>query len=58
MMNGLPRWQVVRQQAPGTAAADYVEDSVEDLAQRVDSGPSIGLRIRQIGLYASPLGVR
>jgi hypothetical protein len=28
-----PRWEVMGQEAPSTAATHYVEDSVEDLAQ-------------------------
>jgi hypothetical protein len=47
----------VWQKSPGAAAADDVEDGVEDLVQGVDpwaSGSSWG---GEVGLYASPLGV-
>jgi hypothetical protein len=48
----------MRQQAPGTAATDDVEDGVEDLAQGgVSPGPPDGFRGRQVRLYALPLGI-
>jgi hypothetical protein len=31
-VDGLPRWKLMRQQAPSTAAAHDVEDGVKDLA--------------------------
>ena len=39
-VDGSPGWQVMGQQAPGTATARYVEDSVKDLAQAMYSGSS------------------
>src|SRR5215210_3615194 len=38
VVDGLPRREVVREQAPGAAAAHHVEDGVEDLAQRMEPG--------------------
>src|SRR5215218_5435023 len=35
VVDSLPGWEVVRQQPPGAAAANDVEDGVEDLAQGV-----------------------
>src|SRR5215208_6658830 len=32
MEDGLPRWKIVRQESPGTAAANDVEDGVEYFA--------------------------
>src|SRR5215212_12070396 len=32
MEDGLPRWEIVRKQSPGTAAANDVEDGVEYFA--------------------------
>src|ERR671917_652037 len=40
MVDGLPRRELMRQQAPGTATAHHVEDGIEDLAQGVGSGPT------------------
>ena len=56
-LDGLPRRELMWQQAPGTAAFEDVEDGVENLAQRVHPGPSGGLWGRQMKLYASPLGI-
>src|SRR5215218_6728719 len=57
MVDGLPRWEVVGQEPPGAAATENVEDSVEDLAQRVEPGASGSLRNWQVGLDESPFGV-
>ena len=38
MVDGLPGREVVGKQAPGAAAADDVEDGVEDLAQGMYPG--------------------
>src|SRR4051794_25778865 len=43
MVDGLPRREVVRQQAPGAAAAENVEDGVEDLADAVEARSSRSL---------------
>src|SRR5215208_2433378 len=50
MVDGLPGWEVVRQQSPGTPTTQDVEDGVEDLAQRVHSGTPWGFGGRQMGL--------
>jgi hypothetical protein len=47
----------VRQQALGAAAAENVEDGVEDLAQVVDPRASGDFRDGQVRLDAGPLGV-
>jgi hypothetical protein len=58
----------VRKQAPGTAAPHHIEDRVEDLAQRVQPGPTDAfwlwekrveaskLRVREIGQVGPPQG--
>jgi hypothetical protein len=42
VVDGFPRWELLRQQAPSTTTSDDVEDSVKDLAQGVYPGPSGG----------------
>src|SRR5215213_9078580 len=42
VVNGLPRWKLMRQQAPSTTTSDDVVDSIKDLAQGVHPGPSGG----------------
>lgn len=57
MVDGLPRREVVREQAPGAAAAQHVEDGVEDLAQRMNPGASGSFRRGQVRLDDFPLGI-
>src|SRR5918994_4169324 len=57
MMNRLPGREVVRQQAPSTAAPHDVEDGVEDLAQGVHPGTSRRFSGREMGLYVGPFGI-
>src|SRR5215207_6791468 len=58
MVDGLPRREVVRQQAPGAAAAENVEDGVEDLAQVVEARLSRGFRgWGQMGFDARPFSI-
>lgn len=58
MVDAAPRREIVRKQAPGAAAPhDDVEDSVEDLAQRIDPRAPVGFGSGKIGLQASPFGV-
>src|SRR5215207_2473448 len=58
MVDGLPRREVVRQQAPGAAAAENVEDGVEDLAQVVEARSSRGFRgWGQMGFDARPFSI-
>jgi len=47
-INRAPRRKVARQKAPGNAAAQHVEDRIDDLAQRPGAGPSRGLRRRKV----------
>jgi hypothetical protein len=47
----------VGQESPGAAAANDVEDGVEDLAQGMYSGPSGSFRDRDIRLYVGPFGI-
>ena len=37
VIRGLPSWELVREQPPGTAAPHHVEDGIQDLADRVQS---------------------
>jgi hypothetical protein len=54
MVDGLPGWEVVGQQSPGTATTQDVEDGLEDLAQGVHPGTPWDFRGRQMGLYVGP----
>jgi hypothetical protein len=36
VVDSLPRWEVMWEQAPGAAATHHVEDGIEDLTQGVD----------------------
>jgi hypothetical protein len=40
MVDGLPGWEVVRQESPSAAALHDVEDSVEDLPRAMEPGAS------------------
>ena len=57
MVDGLPGWEVVREQSPGTAAADEVENGVEDLAGAMQPGSSGGFGNGQVRFEAAPFGV-
>jgi hypothetical protein len=41
MVDGLPGWEVVRQESPSATALDEVEDSVEDLSRAMKPGSSV-----------------
>jgi hypothetical protein len=58
MIGGLPGRELVRQQAPGTAAPNDIEDRVQDLAYRMEVGPSHGPGRRQVGFEPIELAVR
>jgi hypothetical protein len=58
VVNAAPRWEVVRKQAPRTAAPYDIEDDVKDLAQRIDPRSPIGFGGGKVGFQASPLGIR
>jgi pimeloyl-ACP methyl ester carboxylesterase len=57
MVDDAPGREVVRNQAPRTAAPHHVEDGVEDLAQRVDSRASGGFGSGKVRLKAAPFGI-
>jgi len=56
-LDGLPGRELVGKKPPGAAAAENVEDGVEDLAQRVEPGTAESLRNWQVGLDESPFSV-
>jgi hypothetical protein len=43
LIDNLPRGEVMRQQAPGTATAQDIEDRIQDLTFRIFLGPPTGL---------------
>ena len=43
LIDDLPRGKVMRQQAPGTATAQDVEDRLQDFTRRICLGPPTGL---------------
>jgi len=58
MIDGLPGREVVGQEPPGAAAAENVEDGVEDLAPVVDARSSRGIgRGGKMGFESGPFGV-
>ena len=58
VVDGLPGWELVRQQPPGAAAPEGVEDPIEDLAQGMDARPSRLQRRGQVRLQAGILRIR
>jgi len=58
MVYGLPRREIVRQQAPSTPAThDDVEDGIDDLAEGVHPGSPGRFGGREMGFYIGPLGI-
>src|SRR5688500_2520555 len=57
VVDAAPGREVVRKQAPRTAAPDDVEDGVEDLTQRVDSRTSGGSGSGKVRLQTAPFGI-
>src|SRR3712207_3594657 len=57
MVDGLPRREVMRQQPPGAAAADDVEDGVQDFAGGVHPGTPGSSREGHEWFEEGPLGV-
>src|SRR5215212_11888159 len=57
VVDALPGWVLVREQSPGTAAADEVENGVEDLAGAMQPGSSGGFGNGQVRFEAAPFGV-
>jgi hypothetical protein len=57
VVDGLPGWEVMRKQAPGTAAPYDVEDGIEDLAQAMKARSPLVFWSRQVSFDALPLSV-
>jgi hypothetical protein len=57
VVDGLPGWEVMGQKSPGTAATDYVKDSVEYLAQAMEARSPLVFWSWQESLDALPLSV-
>jgi hypothetical protein len=57
MVDGLPRREVMGQEAPGATTTEDVEDGIENLAQGMDSRTSDSFRGWQVGLDARPFGI-
>ena len=58
VIRGLPGWELVREQPPGTAAPHDVEDGIQDLADRVEPGSAQKFRWWKKGVKASKFSVR
>jgi len=58
VIRGLPGRKLMRQQPPGTATPNNIEDRVEDLTHGMQSGSATSLRWRQQRLQASELSIR
>jgi hypothetical protein len=57
VVRGLPGWELVRQQPPGTATSDDVEDGVQDLTLRMKPGTADTPGRRQERIQAGELGI-
>ena len=57
MVDGFPGWEVVGQQPPGAAAANDVEDGVEDLTGAVHLGTPGSRRGGKMRFEEGPLDV-
>jgi hypothetical protein len=57
VVGGLPGWELVRQQPPGTATSDDVEDGVQDLAHRMKPWSADTLGRRQERIQAGELSI-
>jgi len=55
--DGLPRWEVVRQEAPRTAAPQDVEDGVEYLTEAMGLRSPSGFLNGNMRLQAGPFGI-
>ena len=58
VIGGLPGWELVREQPPGAATPNDIEDRVQDLADGMEARPSNTPRRRQVGLETIELAVR
>ena len=56
VIDGLPGWEITGQKSPRAAAPQDVEDRVEQGTWRVGPGSTTGLRGRQKGVQACPVG--
>jgi site-specific DNA recombinase len=52
-----PWREVLRQQSPGTAALEHIEDGLEDLAQAMEARTPVGFGSGKVGLQAAPFGI-
>src|SRR4051812_16124022 len=57
MIDSSPRWQIMRQQFPGTSTADCVEDGVQDFPSAVDGRASARFHRRDERFQVFPFGV-
>ena len=57
VLEGLAGRELVRQQSPGAAAADHIEEGVEDLAQGIDPRTPVGFGSGKVGFQAAPFGI-
>ena len=57
VINGSPRWKIVRKHPPGTAASQNVEDRIDNLPQPILAGPAVTLRDRDQRGNELPLGL-
>ena len=56
-VQGLPRGQIVRHQAPGTAAPQHIQDALHHLPQVHGAGAAARFGRRQQGCPPCPLGI-
>ena len=57
MIDGSPRWQIMREQLPGTATANYIEDSIDDFTACVFDRTTAWLGHRHQRLESAPFSV-
>ena len=57
VINGSPRWKIVRKHPPGTAASQNVEDRIDNLRQPIFACPTVTLRDRDQRGNELPLGL-
>src|SRR5919107_1081574 len=57
VVDGLPGWEVMGQQSPGTTALENVEDGVCDLAQFVEARTPGSFGSRKMARQTAPFGI-
>src|SRR4051794_21545523 len=57
MIDSSPRWQIMRQQFPGTSTADCVEDAVQDFPSDVYGRASARFHYRDERFQVFPFGI-